>query len=68
MRSNNIRYRHPRRIKASFPMDIYVAMVTCPKCEHNRAFFMQIQTRSVDEQMTTFYKCCSMTCAHQWRD
>ncbi|ESO85327.1 hypothetical protein LOTGIDRAFT_221369 [Lottia gigantea] len=41
---------------------------TCPKCEHNRAFFMQIQTRSADEPMTTFYKCCSMACGHRWRD
>ena len=42
--------------------------VTCPKCEHKRAFFMQIQTRSADEPMTTFYKCCNMSCSHQWRD
>ncbi|XP_071141391.1 DNA-directed RNA polymerase III subunit RPC10-like [Mytilus edulis] len=42
--------------------------VTCPKCENKRAFFMQIQTRSADEPMTTFYKCCSMACSHQWRD
>lgn len=41
---------------------------TCPKCSHNRAFFMQIQTRSADEPMTTFYKCCNMVCAHRWRD
>lgn len=41
---------------------------TCPKCSHNRAFFMQIQTRSADEPMTTFYKCCNMGCAHRWRD
>ena len=41
---------------------------TCPKCEHNRAFFMQIQTRSADEPMTTFYKCCNMACGHRWRD
>ena len=41
---------------------------TCPKCEHNRAFFMQIQTRSADEPMTTFYKCCNMACGHRWRE
>uniref|UniRef100_A0A670JGD7 DNA-directed RNA polymerase III subunit RPC10 n=1 Tax=Podarcis muralis TaxID=64176 RepID=A0A670JGD7_PODMU len=28
----------------------------CPKCEHPRAYFMQLQTRSADEPMTTFYK------------
>ncbi len=40
----------------------------CPKCEHPRAYFMQIQTRSADEPMTTFYKCCSPECGHRWRD
>ena len=40
----------------------------CPKCSHKKAFFMQIQTRSADEPMTTFYKCCSPTCGHRWRD
>lgn len=40
----------------------------CPKCAHPRAYFMQIQTRSADEPMTTFYKCCNHECAHRWRD
>jgi len=38
----------------------------CPKCEHMKAYFMQIQTRSADEPMTTFYKCCS--CGHRWKE
>ena len=29
----------------------------CPKCEHPRAYFMQLQTRSADETMITFSKC-----------
>lgn len=41
---------------------------TCPKCGHPRAYFMQIQTRSADEPMTTFYKCCNAQCGHRWRD
>ncbi|KAK5884538.1 hypothetical protein CesoFtcFv8_018349 [Champsocephalus esox] len=41
---------------------------TCPKCAHLRAYFMQIQTRSADEPMTTFYKCCQAQCGHRWRD
>ena len=41
---------------------------TCPKCGHLRAYFMQIQTRSADEPMTTFYKCCEISCGHRWRD
>ncbi|XP_065173912.1 DNA-directed RNA polymerase III subunit RPC10 [Atheta coriaria] len=40
----------------------------CPKCAHPRAYFMQIQTRSADEPMTTFYRCCSVECGHNWRD
>ncbi|KAK6641260.1 DNA-directed RNA polymerase III subunit RPC10 [Polyplax serrata] len=40
----------------------------CPKCSHSRAYFMQIQTRSADEPMTTFYKCCNPECGHRWRD
>ncbi|RXG53178.1 DNA-directed RNA polymerase III subunit RPC10 [Armadillidium vulgare] len=40
----------------------------CPVCSHPRAYFMQVQTRSADEPMTTFYKCCSQSCGHRWRD
>jgi DNA-directed RNA polymerase III subunit RPC11 len=40
----------------------------CPKCDHNRAYYMQIQTRSADEPMTTFYKCCNRECNYQWRE
>lgn len=40
----------------------------CPKCAHPRAYFMQIQTRSADEPMTTFYKCCNAQCGHNWRE
>ncbi|XP_050517431.1 DNA-directed RNA polymerase III subunit RPC10 [Diabrotica virgifera virgifera] len=41
---------------------------TCPKCSHKRAYFMQLQTRSADEPMTTFYRCCNPECNHNWRD
>uniref|UniRef100_A0A3Q2HF07 DNA-directed RNA polymerase subunit n=1 Tax=Equus caballus TaxID=9796 RepID=A0A3Q2HF07_HORSE len=40
----------------------------CPKCEHPPAYFRQLQTRSADQPMTTFYKCCSAQCGHRWRD
>jgi len=40
----------------------------CPKCENLRAYFMQIQTRSADEPMTTFYKCTNQECNHRWRE
>ena len=29
----------------------------CTKCLNQRAFFMQLQIRSADEPMTTFYRC-----------
>ncbi|XP_055837680.1 DNA-directed RNA polymerase III subunit RPC10 [Episyrphus balteatus] len=40
----------------------------CPACYHKRAYFMQMQTRSADEPMTTFYRCCNQLCSHTWRD
>eukprot|EP00118_Oscarella_pearsei_P026498 m.802 g.802 ORF g.802 m.802 type:complete len:109 (+) comp4901_c0_seq2:18-344(+) len=40
----------------------------CPKCNHQRAYFMQMQTRSADEPMTTFYKCCNPDCNHRWKE
>jgi len=39
---------------------------TCEKCEHGRAYFYQLQTRSADEPMTIFYRC--VNCAYQWRE
>lgn len=43
-------------------------LVTCPKCEHGRAYFMQIQIRSADEPSSIFYKCCNPSCNYQWRE
>ena len=40
--------------------------VVCAKCGHTRAYYYQLQTRSADEPMTTFYRCAQ--CAHQWRE
>eukprot|EP00246_Nothoceros_aenigmaticus_P006038 TRINITY_DN1877_c0_g1_i6.p1 TRINITY_DN1877_c0_g1~~TRINITY_DN1877_c0_g1_i6.p1 ORF type:complete len:111 (+),score=17.30 TRINITY_DN1877_c0_g1_i6:234-566(+) len=42
--------------------------VSCPKCGHNAAYFMQIQIRSADEPMSTFFKCCNNNCTYQWRE
>ena len=41
---------------------------SCDKCGHNKAYFMQVQTRSADEPMTTFYKCCNTSCGYRWKD
>ena len=38
----------------------------CPNCTQREAYFMQIQIRSADEPMTTFFKC--VNCAHRWTD
>ena|SRR3989338_6844280 len=39
---------------------------TCPKCNHNKARWWLLQTRSSDEPETQFFKCDS--CAYTWRD
>ncbi|KAG9100615.1 RNA polymerase III C11 subunit [Ceratobasidium sp. 370] len=36
--------------------DVDQTDVACPKCDNGRAYFMQLQIRSADEPMTTFYK------------
>ncbi|KAJ8100016.1 hypothetical protein POJ06DRAFT_282050 [Lipomyces tetrasporus] len=39
----------------------------CPQeCGCNKAYFFQLQIRSADEPMTTFYRCTQ--CFHQWRE
>uniref|UniRef100_A0A0N5AHC6 DNA-directed RNA polymerase subunit n=1 Tax=Syphacia muris TaxID=451379 RepID=A0A0N5AHC6_9BILA len=40
----------------------------CPKCGGDRAYFMQLQTRSADEPMTVFYRCANSECAHRWKE
>ncbi|KAL6120715.1 hypothetical protein NUSPORA_02508 [Nucleospora cyclopteri] len=39
--------------------------IKCPKCEHNKALFKEIQTRSADEPTTIFYRCAK--CEHNWK-
>ncbi|KAF0971786.1 hypothetical protein FDP41_010009 [Naegleria fowleri] len=38
----------------------------CGKCDHNKAYFQMFQTRSADEPMTQFFKCCK--CGYQWKE
>jgi DNA-directed RNA polymerase subunit M len=39
--------------------------VACPKCNHDKAAYWQLQTRSADEGSTIFYRC--LKCQHTWR-
>ena len=39
--------------------------VNCPKCNHGKAYFFEMQTRGGDEPMSIFHECCS--CSHHWR-
>jgi DNA-directed RNA polymerase III subunit RPC11 len=41
-------------------------MTVCPACNHDEAYFLQMQIRSADEPMSIFYKC--VKCSHQWND
>ncbi|CAA2965327.1 DNA-directed RNA polymerase III subunit RPC10-like [Olea europaea var. sylvestris] len=41
---------------------------TCPACNYGKAAFYQVQIRSADEPMTTFYICKRETCRNHWRE
>ncbi|KAL6322088.1 hypothetical protein AAG906_005022 [Vitis piasezkii] len=41
---------------------------TCPHCNFGKAVFQQLQTRSADEPMSTFYWCLNENCGRQWRE
>jgi len=40
--------------------------VECPKCGNNHAFYWMVQTRSIDESATQFFRCTE--CKHTWRE
>ncbi len=40
--------------------------ILCEKCSNNEAFWWMVQTRSIDESMTQFYRCTK--CGHTWRN
>ena len=39
--------------------------IRCKRCGKNKCFYYQIQTRSADEGMTTFYTCTE--CGNRWK-
>ena len=38
----------------------------CPKCDNLMAEWWMVQTRSIDESATQFFRCTK--CGHTWRD
>mmetsp|Transcript_21969 Transcript_21969/g.32739 ORF Transcript_21969/g.32739 Transcript_21969/m.32739 type:complete len:107 (+) Transcript_21969:74-394(+) len=42
------------------------AQTCCPRCKNEWAYYTQLQTRSADEPMTTFYRCTE--CHFQWKE
>jgi DNA-directed RNA polymerase subunit M len=40
--------------------------VKCPKCDNATAYWWMVQTRSIDESATQFFRCTK--CSHTWRD
>ena len=40
--------------------------IVCEKCGNDEAYWWMVQTRSIDESMTQFYRCTK--CEHTWRD
>ncbi|KAL7068558.1 putative DNA-directed RNA polymerase III subunit RPC10 [Cryptosporidium serpentis] len=41
-------------------------MAVCPKCSNTEAYFFQLQIRSADEPMTSFYTC--VKCEYKWKE
>ena len=46
--------------------DVAKTEARCPSCNCKMAYFRQMQIRSADEPMTTFYKC--VDCGAQWKE
>ncbi|MFP3950950.1 MAG: transcription factor S [Candidatus Bathyarchaeia archaeon] len=40
--------------------------MSCQVCENNEAFWWMVQTRSIDESTTQFYRCTE--CGYTWRE
>jgi DNA-directed RNA polymerase subunit M len=53
-------------IENNKPDTLPTTIKTCPKCNHNVAYWWLIQTRSSDEPPTQFYRC--EKCKHTWRE
>jgi transcription elongation factor S-II len=56
-----------KRDKNKFEVNLAAATdsFTCRKCKGNKCTYMQLQTRSADESMTTYVSC--ITCSARWK-
>ena len=56
-----------KRDKNKFEVNLSAATdsFTCRKCKGNKCTYMQLQTRSADESMTTYVSC--ITCSARWK-
>eukprot|EP01070_Trichotokara_eunicae_P008373 Trichotokara_eunicae@DN5732_c0_g1_i1.p2 len=60
-----------KKIDAAVDVDNALAdapksQTVCPKCNFNEAYVHEMQTRSADEPMTCFYRCCK--CTFRWKE
>lgn len=48
--------------------NLWLSTVKCARedCDSRKAYFRQVQIRSADEPMTSFYKC--VKCTREWRE
>lgn len=43
------------------------SLYSCRRCGSRRVVYTQMQTRSADEPMTTYFQCTSVGCHHRWK-
>jgi transcription factor S len=46
--------------------ELPIATTLCPKCNSNKAYYEERQTRSADEAATIFFTC--VQCKHKWNE